>query len=149
MIMNSLEALLETLKESTKAKNKEESQHVATSSAEPHNLEPRGSREDISRELQKIRLPEFSGGRAGERAEAWLEGMNRCFRLREYSPSAKTKIVVFQLKESALIWWGNLEKQLHLTSDNVPWELFEERFRAKYLPPYFQQQQAKTFHTLI
>eukprot|EP00253_Pinus_taeda_P016436 PITA_16436 len=75
--------------------------------------------------------------------------MNRCFRLREYSSSAKTKIAVFQLKESALIWWGNLEKQLHLTSDNVPWELFEERFRAKYLPPYFQQQQARAFHTLV
>eukprot|EP00253_Pinus_taeda_P017640 PITA_17640 len=42
-----------------------------------------------------------------------------------------------------------MEKQLHLTSDNVPWELFEERFRAKYLPPYFQQQQARAFHTLI
>lgn len=46
-------------------------------------------------------------------------------------------------------WWGNLEKQLHLTTDNVPWELFEERFRAKYLPPYFQQQQAEAFHTLV
>ena len=42
-----------------------------------------------------------------------------------------------------------MEKQLHLTTDNVPWELFEERFRAKYLPPYFQQQQARAFHTLI
>eukprot|EP00253_Pinus_taeda_P023417 PITA_23417 len=149
VIMNSLEALLETLKESTKAKTKEESQHLATSSAEPKNFEPRRSKEDISGELQKIRLPEFSGGRVGECVEAWLEGMNRCFRLREYSSSAKTKIVVFQLKESALIWWGNLEKQLHLTSDNAPWELFEERFRAKYLPPYFQQQQARAFHTLI
>eukprot|EP00253_Pinus_taeda_P003939 PITA_03939 len=149
VIMNSLEALLETLKESTKAKTKEESQHFSTSSAEPKNFEPRRSKEDISRELQKIRLPEFSGGRAGERAKAWLEGTNRCFRLREYSSSAKTKIVVFQLKESALIWWGNLEKQLHLTSDNAPWELFEERFRTKYLLPYFQQQQARAFHTLI
>ncbi len=147
--MNSLEALLETLKESTKAKTKEESHHLATSSAEPKNFEPRRSKEDISRELQKIRLSEFSGGRAGECAEAWLEGINRCFRLREYSSSAKTKIAVFQLKESDLIWWGNLEKQLHLTSDNAPWELFEERFRGKYLPPYFQQQQARAFHTLI
>jgi hypothetical protein len=31
--------------------------------------------EDITRELQKIKLPEFVGGRASERAEAWLEGM--------------------------------------------------------------------------
>eukprot|EP00253_Pinus_taeda_P024492 PITA_24492 len=149
VIMNSLEALLATLKETTKAKTKEESAHLATSSAESKNFEPRRSTEDISRELQKIRLPEFSGGRAGERAEAWLEGMNRCSGLKEYSSSAKTKIAVFQLRESALIWWGNLEKQLHHTSDSIPWELFEERFRAKYLPPYFQQQQARAFHTLV
>eukprot|EP00253_Pinus_taeda_P033151 PITA_33151 len=149
VIMNSLEALLETSKESTKAKTKEKLQSLATNSAEPKNFEHKRSKEDISRELQKIKLPEFSGGRAGECTEAWLEGMSRCFRLREYSSSAKAKIAIFQLKESALIWWGNLEKQLHLTSDNVPWELFEERFRAKYLPPYFQQQQARAFHTLV
>jgi hypothetical protein len=34
--------------------------------------------EDITRELQKIKLPEFVGGHASERAEAWLEGMTRC-----------------------------------------------------------------------
>lgn len=79
----------------------------------------------------------------------WLEGMNKCFALREYSSTSKIKIDVFQLKESTLIRWGNLEKQPHLTTDNVPWELFEERFRAKYLPPYFQEQQARAFHTLI
>jgi hypothetical protein len=30
---------------------------------------------DITRELQKIKLPEFVGGRASEHVEAWLEGM--------------------------------------------------------------------------
>ena len=75
--------------------------------------------------------------------------MNRCFSLREYTSTSKTKIPVFQLRESALIWWGNLEKQLHLTMDNVPWELFEERFCAMYLPPYFQEQQVRAFHTLV
>ena len=82
VIMNSLEALLETLKESTKAKTKEELKPLATSSAEPRNFEHKRSKEDISRELQKIKLPEFSSGRAGEHVEAWLEVMNKCFRLR-------------------------------------------------------------------
>ena len=31
--------------------------------------------EDITRELQNIKLPYFVGGHASERAEAWLEGM--------------------------------------------------------------------------
>jgi len=60
MIMNSLEALLETLKGSTMAKTKEEPQPLATNSVEPKNFEYKRSKEDISRELQKIKLPEFS-----------------------------------------------------------------------------------------
>jgi hypothetical protein len=46
----------------------------------------------------------------------------------------------FQLRDSALNWWGNLERQLHLTPDTVPWELFEERFQRKYLPAYYEEQ---------
>jgi hypothetical protein len=68
--------------------------------------------EDITRELQKIKLPEFVGGRASERAEAWLEGMTRCFALRDYASTSKAKITIFQLRDSALNWWGNLERQL-------------------------------------
>jgi hypothetical protein len=96
--------------------------------------------EDITRELQKIKLSEFVGGRASERADAWLEGMTRCFALRDYASSSKMKIVIFQCRDSALNWWGNLERQLYLTPDNVSWELFEERFRRKYLPTFYEKQ---------
>jgi hypothetical protein len=51
--------------------------------------------EDITRELQKIKLPEFAGGRASECAEAWLEGMTRCFSLRDYASNSKEKITIF------------------------------------------------------
>jgi hypothetical protein len=47
--------------------------------------------EDITRELQKIKLPEFVGGRASECAEAWLEGMTRCFTLRDYASTSKAE----------------------------------------------------------
>jgi hypothetical protein len=47
--------------------------------------------EDITRELQKIKLPEFVGGRASECAEAWLEGMTHCFTLRDYASTSKDK----------------------------------------------------------
>jgi hypothetical protein len=58
--------------------------------------------EDITRELQKIKLSDFAGGRASERAEAWLEGMTRCFALRDYASTSKAKIEIFQLRDSAL-----------------------------------------------
>jgi hypothetical protein len=51
--------------------------------------------EDITRELQKIKLLEFSKGRTSERAEAWLEGMTRCFALRDYMSNSKEKIAIF------------------------------------------------------
>jgi hypothetical protein len=58
--------------------------------------------EDFTQELQKIKLPEFVGGRASERAEAWLECMTRCFALRDYVSNPKAKIAIFQLRDSAL-----------------------------------------------
>jgi hypothetical protein len=48
-----------------------------------------------------------------------------------------------------LNWWGNLERQLHLTPDTVSWELFEERFRRKYLPAYYEEQKVGAFHALV
>ena len=99
--------------------------------------------------MQKIKLPEFAGGHASERAEAWLEGMTRCFALREYASNSKAKIAIFQLRDSALNWRGNLERKLHLTPDTVSWELFEERFRRKYLPVYYEEQQVGAFHALV
>jgi hypothetical protein len=96
-----------------------------------------------------MKLLEFSEGRASERAEAWLEGMTRCFSLRDNASNSKVKIAIFQLRDSALNWWGNLERQLHLTPDTVSWELFEERFRRKYLPAYYEEQQVGAFHALV
>jgi hypothetical protein len=58
--------------------------------------------EDITRELQKIKLPEFVGGRSSERAEAWLEGMTRFFALRDYASTSKVQIVIFQLRDNTL-----------------------------------------------
>jgi hypothetical protein len=75
--------------------------------------------------------------------------MTRCFALRDYASTSKEKITIFQLRDSALNWWGNLERQLHLTPDIVSWELFEERFRRKYLAAYYEEQQVGAFHALV
>ena len=85
-----------------------------------------------------LEIPEFSGGRLGKNAEAWLEGMNRCFTLNEYASSSKDRMSIFQLKGDALNWWSDLEKQLHLTPLTVSWKLFEERFNMKYLSAYYR-----------
>jgi hypothetical protein len=150
LILRSLEAINETLKGRQPAGTEVEPPPSGTGNPEASRDSGGGPPpEDITRELQKIKLPEFAGGRASERAEAWLEGMTRCFSLRDYASNSKAKIAIFQLRDSALNWWGNLERQLHLTPDTVSWELFEERFRRKYLPAYYEEQQVGAFHALV
>jgi hypothetical protein len=56
---------------------------------------------------------------------------------------------MFQLRDSSLNWWGSLERQFHLTPDTVSWELFEERFRRKYFPAYYEEKQVGEFHALV
>jgi hypothetical protein len=75
--------------------------------------------------------------------------MTRCFTLRDYASTSKEKISIFQLRDNALNWWGNLERQLHLTPDTVSWELFEERFWRKYFPSYYEEQQVGAFHAPV
>jgi len=70
--------------------------------------------EEITRDIQNIKLPDFAGGRARKLAKALLEGTRRCFVLRDYTSNSKAKITIFQLRDNALNWWGNLEHQLHL-----------------------------------
>jgi hypothetical protein len=61
----------------------------------------------IHRELEKVKFPEFFGA-DGAAAEAWLENMVMCFALRDYTSNMKVRMVVFQLKGSALLWWKTL-----------------------------------------
>jgi hypothetical protein len=150
LILCSLEAINETLKGCQPTWIEVEPPPSGTSNLEA-SRDSRGEPppKDITRELQKIKLLEFVGGRTSERADPWLEGMIRCFTLRDYASTSKAKITIFQLRDNALNWWGNLERQLHLTPDNVSLELFEERFQRKYLPTYYEEQQVGAFHALV
>jgi hypothetical protein len=129
LVLRSLEAINETLKGCQSTGTEVELPPFGTGNPEAsRNSRGEFPPEEIMRELQKIKLLEFAEGRASERTEAWLEGMIRCFSLRDYASNSKAKIAIFQLRDSALNWWGNLKRQLHLTPDTVSWELFEKRF---------------------
>jgi hypothetical protein len=91
----------------------------------------------IHRELEKVKFPEFLGAPDGAAAEAWLENMAMCFALHDYTSNMKVHMAVFQLKGSALLWWKTLLPQLNMAVGDVSWELFEERFRERYLSEEF------------
>jgi hypothetical protein len=111
LILCSLEAINETLKGHQSTNVEVEPPPSGVGNPEASRVSKGGPPPgDITRELQKIKLPEFVGGRASECAEAWLEGMMRCFSLRDYDSTSKAKITIFQLCDNALNWWDNLER---------------------------------------
>jgi hypothetical protein len=102
LILHSLEAINETLKGRQPTGNEVEPPPSRTGNREASRDSGGGPPpEDITRELQKIKLPEFSGGHASECAEAWLEGMTKFFSLRDYASNSKAKIAIFQLRDNA------------------------------------------------
>ena len=96
LILRSLEAINETLKGRQPAGTEVEPPPSGTGNLEvsrDSGGEP--PPEEITRELQKIKLSEFVRGRTSECTEAWLEGMTRYFALRDYASNSKAKITIF------------------------------------------------------
>jgi hypothetical protein len=102
----------------------------------------------IHSELEKVKFPEFFGAPDGAVTEAWLENMVMCFALRDYTSNMKVRMVVFQLKGSALLWWKTLLPQMNMVVEDVSWELFEEWFRERYLSEEFIEHQLNEFNAL-
>jgi hypothetical protein len=59
----------------------------------------------VNRELEKVNFPKFLPSTNGLVIEAWLENMEMCFTLHDYSSNMKVCMVVFQLKWSVLLLW--------------------------------------------
>jgi hypothetical protein len=102
----------------------------------------------IHRELEKVKFPDFFGALDNTAVEAWFENMAMCFALRDYTSNMKVRMAVFQLKRSAILWWMTLLPQLNMAVENVSWELFEERFRERYLLEEFIERQLNEFNVL-
>jgi hypothetical protein len=102
----------------------------------------------IHRELEKVKFPEFFGASDDEATEPWLENMEMCFTLHDYTSNMKVRMAVFQLKGSALPCWKMLLPQLNMAVEDVSWELFEERFRERYLSEEFIERQLNEFNAL-
>jgi hypothetical protein len=63
-------------------------------------------------------------------------------------PIGKSAWKSFQLKGSALLWWKMLLSQLNMIVEDVSWELFEERFRERYLSEEFIKRRLNEFIAL-
>jgi hypothetical protein len=102
----------------------------------------------IYRELKNVKFPKFFATPNGVDSKEWLDNMEMCFSLCDYTSNMKVRMAVFQLKESALLWWNTLLWKLNMIIEDMSWELFEERFRERCLWEEFIEHHLNDFNVL-
>ena len=99
-------------------------------------------------ELQRSKPPEFDGQGIGLKAETWLLDMGRFFSLLPYGSNIKARCAITQLRGHGSIWWDGESERLGINVADLTWEIFEERFREKFLSPQYREARIDEFHEL-
>jgi hypothetical protein len=85
-------------------------------------------------EFRKAKPPSFDDEiKKGEEVEAWLLGMNKYFRVHDFSENLKARVATFNLNGKASIWWEDLKNMKGVREEDLSWKQFEKYFRKKYL----------------
>jgi hypothetical protein len=101
---------------------------------------------EIREEMNKIKPPTFDGEhKKDEDAATWLLGMRNYFQFHNYSSHAEGRIVIYQLKESASMWWDHLVKVQHIKEKSVTWREFKKHSEKKYLTKRYYDKKMKQF----
>jgi hypothetical protein len=79
------------------------------SSLSPVRRYKRSRVDELRGEMNKIKPPTFDGEhKKDEDVETWLLGMRKYFQLHNYSSHAEGRIVIYQIKGNASMWWYQL-----------------------------------------
>jgi hypothetical protein len=78
----------------------------SSSSPSPTRKHRRSGVDELKGEMNKIKPPTFNGEHKKEEdVETWLLGMRKYFQLQNYSAHVEGRIVMYQLKGKASMWW--------------------------------------------
>jgi hypothetical protein len=105
--------------------------------------------DELQGEMNKIKPSKFDGEHnKDEDAKTWLLGMRKYFQLHNYSSHAEGRIVIYQIKGKASMWWDHLVQVQHLKEKSVTWREFKKYFEKKYLTKRYYDKKMKEFFEL-
>jgi hypothetical protein len=103
------------------------------SSLSPVRRYKRSGVDELRGEMNKIKPPTFDGKHnKDEDVETWLLGMRKYFQLHNYSSYAEGRIVIYQLKGKASMWWDQLVQVKHIVEKSVTWREFKKYLTKRY-----------------
>jgi hypothetical protein len=121
----------------------------SSSSPSPTRKHKRSRVDELKGEMNKIKPPTFDGEHQKEEdVETWLLGMRKYFQLQNYSSHAKRRIVMYQLKGKASMWWDQLVQVQHIREKDITWKEFRRYFERKYLTKRYYDRKMKEFFEL-
>jgi N-glycosylase/DNA lyase len=74
--------------------------------------------------------------------------MRKYFQLHNYSSHAEGRIVIYQLKGKASMWWDQLVQVQHIKKKSVTWREFKKYFENKYLTKRYYDKKMKELFEL-
>ncbi|KAJ4807391.1 ATP-dependent RNA helicase glh-1 [Rhynchospora pubera] len=101
------------------------------------------------REFQRENTPRFDGKCDFAAAEEWLLAVQDNFRLARTPVEYWTEIAATLFDLDARHWWTSQRPQYNGEEPNIPWQWFEEAFRARFLGETQQEELRRQFETLV
>ena len=110
----------------------------------PHHFPPV---DHLLDQFLKLRAPTFSGA-VGEDPTAFLEEMNKRFRIMRYLGDRRVELVEFVLEGRAQLWYNNLRRSRPVGVAPLSWEEFQPLFMEEFLPESVRMSRALEFEQL-
>ncbi|XP_050895691.1 uncharacterized protein LOC127102355 [Lathyrus oleraceus] len=100
------------------------------------------------RDFFRMNPLEFHGGLNPVKAQEWITGMERIFRIVHCSEENKVVFASHMMKGPAMIWWESVSTLM--TNQGIPrdWEHFKTIFMDKYFPSSLRTQKEFEFQQL-
>ncbi|XP_073129609.1 uncharacterized protein [Henckelia pumila] len=103
----------------------------------------------IISQFQELRPQKFFGNEGSEKAASWLKSLNNMFNGLEYPDEIRLKLVPFQLKDQAQLWWKTTTETLSASCEKIICEVFRNQFAQEYAPPSYYSAKEDEFNLLV
>ncbi|KAL3830474.1 hypothetical protein ACJIZ3_019276 [Penstemon smallii] len=113
-----------------------------------HKQATRENDQDFERFL-RFHPPRFAGEPDDQKAEEWLEEIEKIFKVMGYTNQQRVSFASFKLEGDAHNWWRIVEHKW--TRDETPhtWASFLKEFNSKFIPQVVKDQRERDFMNLI
>ncbi|KAF3774409.1 hypothetical protein EJ110_NYTH53161 [Nymphaea thermarum] len=96
-------------------------------------------------QFMAMQPPIFSGGGSHDKANDWIEEVERIFRLLKVPEEDRVKYGSYLLKGDAKNWWQSTSEIRFAGQESITWKQFRDSFFSTYFPVYARDKKMQEF----